>query len=119
MKKLTTFCASATLLAGLIAGTANAEQFIAADDTIETELCMAIARDNSFNLRKTMQERRVTLRVVKNVLACNNMATDKFIAKYGFKNSAHSLNLDFNTKTHIKDLSARNEVSKTIVVSGS
>ncbi|NOU49292.1 DUF3718 domain-containing protein [Pseudoalteromonas sp. JBTF-M23] len=119
MKKLTTFCASATLLAGLLAGTANAEQFVAADNTIETELCMAITENDSFNLRKTMKAHRIGLRVMQNELTCNNMSADKFIAVHGFDNSAHSLNVDLNTETHIKDLSARHEIGKTIVVSGS
>ncbi|BBN81724.1 hypothetical protein PA25_17090 [Pseudoalteromonas sp. A25] len=119
MKKLTTLCSSAALLAGLLVGTANAEQFVAADNSIETELCMAITEDDSFKLRKTMKEHRIGLRLVQNELTCNNMSADKFVAKHGLRNSANSLNLDLNTQTHIKDLSAQNDMNKKTIVSGS
>ncbi|CAH9061643.1 hypothetical protein PSECIP111951_02531 [Pseudoalteromonas holothuriae] len=118
MKKLTTFCASATLLASLLTATAHAEQFVAADNTIETNLCMAITENDSYNLRRTMREYRIGLRVVQNELSCNNMSTDQFISKHGLDNSAHSLRFDMNTETHIKDLSASAN-NLTILVSGS
>ncbi|WP_105168365.1 DUF3718 domain-containing protein [Pseudoalteromonas sp. T1lg23B] len=118
MNKLATLCTTA-LLSGLLATTAQAKQFVAADDSLATELCMAIASNHSLSLRKTMDEHHVSVNVMQNKLACNGHSTTKFASLHELNNTARLLRLDLTTHTEIHDLSAKASQADVLVVSGS
>ncbi|MCF6434076.1 MULTISPECIES: DUF3718 domain-containing protein [Pseudoalteromonas] len=118
MNKLAPLC-TITLLSGLLVTTAHAKQFVAADDSLATELCMAIASNHSLSLRKTMAEHHVSTNVMQNRLACNGQSTTKFASIHRLNNTAKLLRLDLTTHTEIRDLSASTTQADTFVVSGS
>jgi hypothetical protein len=119
MNKLTMLCA-ASILTGLSAIPAHATEFVAADNTIETTLCMAVANNRSLTLRKTMAKNRITHKVMNDALECNGHSVAEFVSIYTLNNTAGLLGIDVNAHTHIRDLSAQvNNDTTTLVVSGS
>lgn len=118
MNTLTTLGATLILATSTFAANANATEFTAADNTIGTQLCMAVAKDNKTSLRNTMQKLRVNKHVMTEKLMCNDLTVEKFAATYALTNSAKHLNIDLNTSTTIRDLSAQRNTD-VLVVSGS
>lgn len=122
MNTLTTLGATLLLATSTFAANANANanatEFTAADNTIGTKLCMAVAKDNKSNLLNTMKNVRISKNTMTNKLMCNDLSVAKFAATYGLENSAKLLNLDINTTTTIRDLAARNR-QDVLVISGS
>ncbi|CAM3989201.1 DUF3718 domain-containing protein [Pseudoalteromonas byunsanensis] len=118
MNKLATLCSTA-LLSTVLVTTVQAKQFVAADDSLATDLCMAIASNHTLSLRKTMDEHHVSVRVMQNKLTCNGLSTTKFTSKHELSNTAKLLHLDLTTHTEIHDLSAKAQHADVLVVSGS
>jgi hypothetical protein len=119
MNTLTTLGATLLLATStFVATNANATEFTAADNSIGTKLCMAVAKDNKTSLRNTMQKLRVNKHVMTEKLMCNDLTVEKFAATYALTNSAKHLNIDLNTSTTIRDLAAQRNTD-VLVVSGS
>ncbi|MAD90754.1 MAG: hypothetical protein CMK64_13720 [Pseudoalteromonas sp.] len=118
MNTLTTLGATLLLATSTFAANANATEFMAADNTIGTQLCMAVAKDNRRVLNNTMEKIRISKYTMTKKLTCNDLSVENFAATYGLVQSARHLNLDMNTSTSIRDLAAKNR-SDVLVVSGS
>ncbi|ALO42301.1 hypothetical protein PP2015_1800 [Pseudoalteromonas phenolica] len=119
MNTLSTLSATLILATSTLVSTnANATEFIAADNSIGTQLCMAVAKDDKLALSKTMKNVRIKKHSLVNKLTCNDLSVAKFAATYDLNNSAKFLNLDLNTVTTIRDLAAKRE-QKVLVVAGS
>ncbi|MBQ4852603.1 DUF3718 domain-containing protein [Pseudoalteromonas sp. MMG012] len=117
MNVITVLSSAAILLAS---SSSLAHEFIAADNTPATQLCMAVASNHKLTLRKEVREHNISRPVLTNRLACNNMSIDTFATLYNLENSANFLNIDMTTSTHIRDLSASiNNTQTTLVISGS
>ncbi|TLX48394.1 hypothetical protein C1E24_02780 [Pseudoalteromonas phenolica] len=101
-----------------VATNANATEFTAADNSIGTQLCMAVAKDDKLALSQTMKDVRIKKHSLVNKLTCNDLSVAKFAATYDLENSAKFLNLDLNTVTTIRDLAAKRD-QKVLVVAGS
>lgn len=118
MNTLTTLGATFFLATSTFVTNANATEFVAADNTIGTKLCMAVAKDNRRALNNTMEKVRITKNTMTKKLTCNDLSLEKFAATYGLAQSARLLNLEINTSTSIRDLAAKHR-SDVLVVSGS
>lgn len=96
-----------------------ANEFVAADDTAATQLCIAVASNHKLTIHKTIRQFNTRKTVLSNRLACNDMSLDEFASRYNLDNSANFLNIN-TTSTHIRDLSAAVEnTSAPITISGS
>lgn len=120
MKTLATTLSTTLLIgaAALTTTTTQAAEFIAADNSPGTQVCMAVISNKPITLSTTMRDVRMSKRIAVNKLRCNDMALDQFAGMYGFNKSAKYLNLDTSTKTSIHDLAKVNS-DTTLVVSGS
>ncbi|WP_254911159.1 DUF3718 domain-containing protein [Pseudoalteromonas sp. A601] len=120
MKTLaTTLCT--TLLIGtatLTATTTQAAEFVAADNSPGTVVCMAVTSNKPITLSATLRDVRMSKKVAINKLHCNDMELGKFAGMHGFNKSAKYLNLDTTGKTSIHDLAKTND-STILVVAGS
>ncbi|MCO7198585.1 DUF3718 domain-containing protein [Pseudoalteromonas sp. OANN1] len=113
MKLFNLVCATSLL----IAGTASAADFVAADNSKATKVCMSVVKDNKIHLFHTIKENHLKKRVVEEKLHCNDMPVGKFAATYGFNKAADFLGVDNKVETSIKDIAKLDK--KTIFVSGS
>ncbi len=119
MNKLTTLGATLLLATSTFAATnVNATEFTAADNSISTQLCIAVAKDDKLELSQTMKEVRIKKHSLADKLTCNNLSVAKFAATYDLNNSAKFLNLDLNTVTTIRDLAVKRK-HKVLVIAGS
>ena len=119
MNTLTTLGATLLLATStFVATNANATEFTAADNSIGTQLCMAVAKDDKLTLSQTIKDVRIKKHLLVNKLTCNDLSVAKFAATYDLENSAKFLNLDLNTVTTIRDLAAK-RAQKVLVVAGS
>jgi hypothetical protein len=98
---------------------ALANKFVAADNTAQTQLCLAIASNHQLTIYKTIRQFNTRKTLLSKKLECNDMSVAEFASKYNLLNSANFLNLN-TTSTHIKDLSAATEdTTALITISGS
>lgn len=119
MNTLTTALGTAIILGFSLAATdASAAQFVAADNSVGTQACMAIASNKPLNVIGTMRDLRLSKRVMTEKLFCNDMPTNKFVSTYGLHNSAKYLNFDIATKTSIQDIANVSD-DTVIVIAGS
>lgn len=120
MNTLTTTLTTTLLIgaATLVSTTTQAAEFIAADNTPGTQVCMAVVANRPITLSTTMSDLRMSKKTAVNKLRCNDMQLAQFAGKYGFNKSAKFLNLDSSTKTSIQDLAKVND-DTILVVSGS
>ncbi|MDP2634750.1 MULTISPECIES: DUF3718 domain-containing protein [unclassified Pseudoalteromonas] len=120
MNTLTTTLTTILLIgaATLASTTTQAAEFIAADNTPGTQVCMAVVANRPITLSTTMRDLRMNKNTAVNKLRCNDMQLAQFAGKYGFNKSAKFLNLDSSTKTSIQDLAKVND-DTILVVSGS
>ncbi len=115
MNTLTTALGTALILASALTATdASAAQFVAADNSVGTQACMAIASNKPLNVIGTMRDLRLNKRVMTEKLLCNDMPTIKFASTYGFHNSAKYLNFETATKTSIQDIA--NVADDTVII---
>jgi len=113
-----TVLTSAVIL--LTAATSSANEFVAADTSVATQLCMAVASNHKLTLRKEIREHNISRPILANRLACNDMPISTFASRYNLENSANFLNINTATSTHIKDLSVSiSNSAAPITVSGS
>ena len=64
MNTLTTLTATVFLATSAFSSELKAKHFVATDNTLETQLCMAIAKNHKTTLRSTMKELRVNKNIV-------------------------------------------------------
>ncbi|CCQ11955.1 hypothetical protein PALB_28560 [Pseudoalteromonas luteoviolacea B = ATCC 29581] len=102
--KLLTLIATTTF--ALTMTTANATDFVASNNSVETNLCMAIASNSGHEVRDEMKLNRVNKHTVNNKLRCNKLDVKNFTVKYDLAKSAKSLGFEIDSKTTIHDLSA-------------
>lgn len=98
-------------------GSASAADFVAADNSKATQVCMSVVKNNKFHLLNTMSKTRLNKRVVQEKLLCNELPIAKFAATYGFNTSAQFLGIPENTKTSIQDIAML--PNSALVISGS
>jgi hypothetical protein len=121
MMNTVTTTLTTTLLIGaasLASSNTHAAEFIAADNTPGTQVCMAVIANKPITLSTTMRDLRMSKNTAVNKLRCNDMELAQFAGKYGFNKTAKFLNLESSTKTSIQDL-AKREDNTILVVSGS
>ncbi len=82
MKKLTTVLLGASLLISGIAS-ASVTTFEKANNDLSTELCMAIAKGKTKDLRSIMHDRRLNKSRVTKKLYCNELPAVEFSETFG------------------------------------
>ncbi len=120
MNTLTTTLCTTLLLSSAALTTTNTEaaQFVAADNSPGTQICMAVSSNKRLQLYATMKDLRISKTTVTNKLRCNNLSIAKFAGTYGFNKTAKYLNLETTTGTSIQDL-AKLDQQTIMVVAGS
>lgn len=118
MKLAATLVLSPLLLATSLATSAGEVEFVGADNSIATQLCVAVGTNHRLTLIKELTEHRISRSIVANKLTCNDMPVPQFAKKFGLHKTAGLLNIDFTTDTSITDI-AMTENTQTIVISGS
>lgn len=118
-------------LLALIAGTvltfsmaqANATDFVAADDSVATNLCMAIASNDrnelsdeltQFGIAKHHSAKRYN---IGKKLRCNDLDLTSFTQTYSLNKTAKAFGIEVTTETSIKDMTAQQQ--ETVVIYGS
>lgn len=119
MNTLTAIGATLLITTAGFTSQANATEFVAADDSVGTQLCMAIAKNKRTTLKNEMESHNATIRMVNNKLTCNGMSVSAFANTYDLTQSARHLYIDLNAITSIRDLSAQKAAPSTLVISGS
>lgn len=115
----TTLCTTLILgAASLTATTTQAAQFVAADNSPGTQVCMAVISNKPIKLSTTMRDVRMSKRIAVTKLHCNEMPLNQFAGTYGFNKTAKYLDLDTSAKTSIHDLAKLSD-DTVFVVSGS
>jgi hypothetical protein len=82
MKTLTKVLTTLTLSLS-ISGIVNASTFIAKDNSITTELCMAAASGNRVAMHKAIQNSRLSKSYVVYNVKCNTQNITDFVSQYG------------------------------------
>ncbi|MBS3796549.1 DUF3718 domain-containing protein [Pseudoalteromonas sp. BDTF-M6] len=119
MKRTTLLGSAGALILGALSSHAMAnEQFVAADNTVGTQLCMAITKDNPFKLDREMDKHHIRHHIMTKKLLCNDLSVREFASLYGFERSLKKLRLTPLTETSIHDL-AQVHGDTILVVSGS
>ncbi|MFT6788150.1 MAG: hypothetical protein ACJAVX_001501 [Pseudoalteromonas rhizosphaerae] len=115
----TTICTTLLLSsAALTATNTEAAQFVAADNSPSTQICMAVSSNRPSQLYATMRDLRISKTTTTDKLRCNDMSIAKFAGTYGFNKTAKYLNLETTTGTSIQDL-AKLDQQTIMVVAGS
>ena len=109
----TALCTTLIIGSAALAAPVSATQFVAADSTPGTQICMAVASNKAYVLRKTQQSLNVKKSIISNKLTCNNLPMGDFVARYNLDKSANYLNIESSTRTSIKDLA---KVSSTEII---
>ncbi|SHI04381.1 DUF3718 domain-containing protein [Ferrimonas marina] len=104
----------------LMTTTVGATEFVAADNSRETKLCMAAATANTLQMNVAIDRSGYKLQSIARGIACNDEPINFFAARYNDdQRVVDRLNRHSRTKAkvNITDL-ARNE-NKTIIIGGS
>ncbi|TMP30265.1 hypothetical protein CWB99_02585 [Pseudoalteromonas rubra] len=109
---------SPLLLATSISANAGGVEFVGTDNSVATQLCIAVGANHRLTLRKELEEHHISRQIVTDKLTCNDLSVSQFTKKFGLHKSAQLLNIDTNTDTSIRDI-AMSEQQKTIAVYGS
>ena len=105
MKRTTLLCSAGTLLLSTLSLHVSAdEQFFPGNDTVGTQLCMAITTNSPLKLRRALSDTGARINVVKNDLHCNSLSVREFASLYGFDKSLRTLKVEPLTQTSIYDL---------------
>ncbi|MCG7534810.1 DUF3718 domain-containing protein [Pseudoalteromonas sp. OOF1S-7] len=118
MKLAATLVLTPLLLATSLSATAGEVEFVGTDNSVATQLCVAVGANHRLTLLKELTEHRISRTIVADKLTCNDMTVPQFAKKFGLHKSAGLLKIDFTTDTSIRDI-AMTESKQTIVVSGS
>ncbi|MCF2859530.1 DUF3718 domain-containing protein [Pseudoalteromonas sp. SMS1] len=107
-------------LVGLVstAHQAQALEFIAADDSMATKLCLAFASNRPHVMLEELRGNHALKKNIANKLHCNDMDLEEFAEAYSLTRNAKFMNIELDTKTSIKDLTTQNTPA-TVVLSGS
>ncbi|AOT08106.1 DUF3718 domain-containing protein [Pseudoalteromonas luteoviolacea] len=108
----------ATLTALVSMSNAHAVEFVAADNSHATKLCMAFASDRPHVMLKALRGQHTAKPRIANKLECNDMSLDEFAQVYSLTRTAKFMKIDLETKTSIKDI-AKTETSLPAVLTGS
>ena len=82
MKKFLMISGLVSMSLGM-AATANASvEFVPADTSASTKICIAAAEGNKFKVDRTIEYAGVTKRYVKQEMTCNGMPINDFAAQY-------------------------------------
>jgi imidazole glycerol phosphate synthase subunit HisF len=93
MKTLMTVFVS--LFAVCSVGVHSAEyKFVAADQSVETKLCMAATTNDVKQLKKVLRRSGERLAVVRDAVKCNTLPITEFSEEYGFMQVARFLGAD-------------------------
>ncbi|TMP36081.1 DUF3718 domain-containing protein [Pseudoalteromonas rubra] len=109
---------SPLLLATSISANAGGVKFVGTDNSVATQLCVAVGANHRPTLLEELDKHRISRKVVTDKLACNDMSVPQFAKKFGLDRSARILHIDYTTDTSIRDI-AMSEQQKTIVLYGS
>ncbi|ESP92538.1 MULTISPECIES: DUF3718 domain-containing protein [Pseudoalteromonas] len=109
---------AAALTALVSVSNAHAVEFVAADDSHATELCMAFASDRPHIMLKAMRGQHTAKVRITNKLECNDMNLSEFAHMYSLTRTAKFMKIDIETETSIKDI-AQTESTLPVVLSGS
>jgi len=71
-------------------------QFVAADQSVETKLCMAVTTNDVKQLEKVLRLSGESLAVVRDAVKCNKLPITEFSEEYGFMQIARYLAADKN-----------------------
>ncbi|WP_440055969.1 DUF3718 domain-containing protein [Pseudoalteromonas sp. T1lg65] len=108
------------LTAGAIAlmtiGTASANEFVAADNSIATKICVAVTKDQKLTIASTLRDHRMPRNHITRKLHCNDMPVGKFAQVYGFNKSAEFFGVEPKTETRIRDIAKSDQ---PVVIYGS
>ncbi|MFY8273377.1 DUF3718 domain-containing protein [Pseudoalteromonas sp. SSDWG2] len=120
MKRTTLLSSAGAVILGALSMNVSADEqrFVAADNSVGTQLCMAITKDSPLKLKKAMDYHRARTHLVVNDLQCNDLTVRQFASLYGFERSMKRLNITPLTETSIRDL-AKVHGDKLNVVVGS
>jgi hypothetical protein len=103
---------------------ANATDFVAADDSVATNLCMAVASNDSHALNAELRSNGIASHhfakrhAIGKKLHCNDLDLVRFTKTYSLNKTAKVFNIEVTTETSIKDLSAQKSAD-TVVIYGS
>ncbi|KZN51741.1 DUF3718 domain-containing protein [Pseudoalteromonas luteoviolacea] len=109
---------TAALTALVSMSNAHAVEFVAADNSHATELCMAFASDRPHVMLAAMRGQQSAKTRITSKLECNDMSLDEFAQTYSLIRNAKFMKIDLETKTSIKDI-AKVEPTMPVVLSGS
>ncbi|MCF2909293.1 DUF3718 domain-containing protein [Pseudoalteromonas sp. DL2-H2.2] len=118
MKLAATLLLSPLLLATSLSATAGNVEFVAADNSVATQLCVAVGTNHRLTLIKELQDHRISRAIVADKLVCNDMTVPQFAKKFALHKTARLLKIDFTTDTSIRDI-AMTDSKQAVVVSGS
>ncbi|WP_192954692.1 DUF3718 domain-containing protein [Gallaecimonas mangrovi] len=108
------------LLAGALTSTAalaDNSQFVAANNTPETQLCIKAATATPIQMLMAVQESRFSYRQLANSLKCNDVAVGRFAKAAGNDRVAYQFLRRMSRSVQVTDMVALN--SGTIEVKGS
>ncbi|WP_462158483.1 DUF3718 domain-containing protein [Pseudoalteromonas sp. GB56] len=119
MKRTTLLSSAAILMLGSLSVPASAQtEFVATNNSIGTQLCMAVSTNNRHELSKVMNENGISAKVFQRKLQCNSLSVREFASLYGFDRSLQTLRMTPLTQTSIHDL-AMVHGTKLTTVTGS
>lgn len=97
---------------------AHAVEFVAADNSHATELCMAFASDRPHVMLAALRGQHTAKTRITSKLECNDMSLNEFAQAYSITRNAKFMKIDLETKTSIKDI-AKVQPTMPVVLSGS
>ncbi|KZN62141.1 hypothetical protein N473_21585 [Pseudoalteromonas luteoviolacea CPMOR-1] len=97
---------------------AHAVEFVAADNSHATELCMAFASDRPHVMLAALRGQHTAKTRITSKLECNDMSLNEFAQAYSLTRNAKFMKIDLETKTSIKDI-AKVQPTMPVVLSGS
>jgi len=69
-------------------------RFVAADQSVETKICMAVTTNDVQQLKKVLRRNGERLGVVRDSIKCNSQPITEFSEEYGFIQVARFLGVD-------------------------
>ena len=99
MKKLTV---AVLTIAALGAFNVNAAQFSGSDNSVETQICLAVASDSKGKLHRAVRQSQQSMSYIAQSVKCNGMSLSQFAAEHGASDISKQLvrvNRPINVKT--------------------
>lgn len=107
-----------SLIAGLISSSSFAQSpaVVAADASIESQLCVSAATNPSYVFKQDVQQQRLQLSMLANKLQCNGQAVAQFARQFGNEQVAKQLGR--YVQGHV-DIEVITSTDSAVVVTGS